>query len=240
MKYLCIATRLSPAVLLFDPKRGGRIFRADSTLRPISPLSHKPGFVCTGYSVDCTQQLKGSQKNGWLGRSDEREKQGFTAFFILMHFTVSSCFFRQGWAETFSSFKSQAVVFIRGGKRDVRESPEFSEDNLRFLFVSAHENRGFSQGAYLRAAGSTLVGEGSHVKSQSTTVPWYRKALMARVGNSCIAWMPCCISSVSWQRGNSQGAVDDVWAKKVEAGSRYVTVEVSRVLKIPFKKLFSQ
>lgn len=48
--------RLSPAFLLFDPERGGRIFRADSTLRPISPLSHKPGFVCDGYSVDCTQR----------------------------------------------------------------------------------------------------------------------------------------------------------------------------------------
>lgn len=61
---------------------------------------------------------------------------------------------------------------------------------------------------------------------------------MARVGNSCIAWMPWCISSVSWQRGNSQGAEDDVWAKKVEVGRSYVIVEVSKVLKIPFKSYF--
>lgn len=34
--------------------------------------------------------------------------------------------------------------------------------------------------------------------------------------------------------------MDDVWARKVEVGRRYVTVEVSRVLKIPLEKLFSQ
>lgn len=34
--------------------------------------------------------------------------------------------------------------------------------------------------------------------------------------------------------------MDDVWARKVEVGRRYVIVEVSRVLKIPLEKLFSQ
>lgn len=77
--------RLSPAFLLFDPEQGGRIFRADSTLRPISPLSHKPGFVCDGYSVDCTQRSswRGVRRMaGWGDQIKEKSKALQPFFFF--------------------------------------------------------------------------------------------------------------------------------------------------------------
>lgn len=130
---------LLAAFLLSDPERGGRLFKAYSTLRLISPLSRQPGFVCGGYAVGCApcSIQRGSRRMAGCGDQIKGKKQGFTAFFYRNIFYRFILLFQARVSRDLSSpIEKLGCRFYLRGRRGVRESPEPLRGDLGFPFIS--------------------------------------------------------------------------------------------------------
>ena len=114
------------------------IFNADSTLRPISPLSGQSGFVCGGYTVGCAlcSIQMGGRRMADCGDQIKGKKQGFTAFFYLNRFYHFIVLFHSRVSRDLSSpIQKPSHHFCLRGRKDIRESPEPLRSDLGFLFI---------------------------------------------------------------------------------------------------------
>lgn len=150
---------LSAAFPLSNPERGGRVFSAGSTLRPISLLSCQPGFVCGGYAVGCAPHSIRREGGRMAGCGDQikGKKQGFAAFFNLNVFYSFILLFQARVSrDLFSPTQKPRHRFCLRGRRIVRESPESLRIDLGFLFISIPVKIVFSWLAYQLAANNIL------------------------------------------------------------------------------------